>query len=850
VTPEAFDCNHKEILLSIVELKCAGKDASSMISTVSQIKLFKRKPEGYLGPGEDAPTIADSSDDSENDTMWKQSSKHEIIGSEVGSGLQVHASFIPVHGGPFSALVPSMWPQDILACIQQTEDEGSHPDCEYDEFGNCVDPAERVDAHDPDPESFVTSEDPSQRLKWIAFLESTQNHIAGDLTWEKVGVLSKSIKLKELVYAGVPHSMRIHVWPRISGSLEKKAKSKVNYRNILKKCEGENSLEVKQIEKDLCRTMPNNACFQAQDGIGTQKLKRILICIAYLYPDIGYCQGVGMIVCALLLFLEEEDAFWVMCAIIEDLLPHSYFSSTLIGVQADQRVLRQLIVSYLPELDTLLKEHDIELSLITLHWFLTLMASLLPLTMLLRVWDIFFYEGSIALFRITLGMLRMKQPAMLTLENSAQIFNALSDLPGEVNDPEELIQASLHVSASLTDVVLEAHRKKHVAFLMNEVHKSSQATVSSPVLLKNLKKIDVSGKNSWLSALYHYGPMTLASQFCSSNFQDSSSFASKAKNIKQTEMLSDLREAMLLIAKHFKSTEAKKVLEVDYSVDSHAKDYENYLKNARQKLRRAKAIVDFERHEDDELGFRKHDIITIISQKDDHCWIGELNGLRGWFPAKFVHPLDERSKEYSMIGDDTVNEAVTDLVRGHLCTSLGKIFHHGLRTYGIFGTISHPWLFIEEASKFEVQEDFNSVYSRLVLCKSYRLDVDGKVLSPEELLYRAVETINCSHDRVGASMDVKFRSFICYGLNEQVMHLWFEVLCLSEDILAKWYLPQSFLRSPAWIQIKCELRSLALFSFRLSIDWEIARDIEQPSVNMKEDVQDMLVKHHLFSWDL
>ena len=53
MTPEAFDCNHKEILLSIVELKCAGKDASSMISTVSQIKLFKRKPEGYLGPGED-----------------------------------------------------------------------------------------------------------------------------------------------------------------------------------------------------------------------------------------------------------------------------------------------------------------------------------------------------------------------------------------------------------------------------------------------------------------------------------------------------------------------------------------------------------------------------------------------------------------------------------------------------------------------------------------------------------------------------------------------------------------------------------------------------------------------------
>lgn len=61
----------------------------------------------------------------------------------------------------------------------------------------------------------------------------------------------------------------------------------------------------------------------------------------------------------LLLFLEEEDAFWMMCAIIEDLLPASYFSTTLLGVQTDQRVLRHLIVQYLPRLDKLLQEHDI-----------------------------------------------------------------------------------------------------------------------------------------------------------------------------------------------------------------------------------------------------------------------------------------------------------------------------------------------------------------------------------------------------------------------------------------------------------------------------------------------------------
>jgi small G protein signaling modulator 3 len=51
----------------------------------------------------------------------------------------------------------------------------------------------------------------------------------------------------------------------------------------------------------------------------------------------------------------------------------------------------------------------------------------------------------------------------------------------------------------------------------------------------------------------------------------------------------------------------------------------------------------------------------------------------------------------------------------------------------IAGGTCHPWLFVEEAAKREVERDYNSVYSRLVLCKTYRLDEDGKVLTPEEV---------------------------------------------------------------------------------------------------------------------
>lgn len=43
------------------------------------------------------------------------------------------------------------------------------------------------------------------------------------------------------------------------------------------------------------RTMPNNACFSTQASTGLLRLRRILRSLAWLYTDIGYCQGMGMV---------------------------------------------------------------------------------------------------------------------------------------------------------------------------------------------------------------------------------------------------------------------------------------------------------------------------------------------------------------------------------------------------------------------------------------------------------------------------------------------------------------------------------------------------------------------------
>ncbi|XP_043924287.1 small G protein signaling modulator 3 isoform X2 [Protopterus annectens] len=745
-------------------------------------------------------------------------------------------TYTPTAGGPFSALTPSMWPQDILAKYAQKEESVEQPEFRYDEFGFRVDKEDGAEPNSSKLLSVPLSEDPQQRLRWQAHLEFTHNHDVGDLTWDKIdAVLPRSDKLRSLVLAGIPHSMRPQIWMRLSGALQKKRNSEMSYREIVKNSSNDESIAAKQIEKDLLRTMPSNACFSNMNSIGVPRLRRILKALAWFYPDIGYCQGTGMVVACLLLFLEEEDAFWMMSAIVEDLVPASYFSTTLIGVQTDQRVLRHLIVQYLPQLDKLLQEHDIELSLITLHWFLTAFASVVHIKLLLRVWDLFFYQASVVLFQMTLGMLKMKEEELIQSENSASIFNTLSDIPSQIEDADVLLQESMKIAGSLTDVMIEAQRRKHLAYLMTD--QGQLLNTSSTVNLSKIVRRQSLRRKSGITSLL---------------FGDDDAEALKAKNIKQTEVIADLREAILQVARHFQCTDPKNCsieLTPDYSMESHQKDHENYVAVSRTRRRRAKALLDFERHDDDELGFRKNDIIIIISQKDEHCWVGELNGLRGWFPAKFVEILDERSKEYCVAGDDSVTEAITDLVRGTLCPAMKAIFEHGLKKPSLLGGPCHPWLFIEEAAGKEVERDFNSVYSRLVLCKTYRLDEDGKVLTPEELLYRAVQSVNMSHDAAHAQMDVKFRSLVCVGLNEQVLHLWLEVLCSSLQTVEKWYHPWSFLRSPGWVQIKCELRVLSKFAFSLSQDWELPAKKEN-AADMKPGVVDMLVKHHLFSWEL
>jgi hypothetical protein len=63
------------------------------------------------------------------------------------------------------------------------------------------------------------------------------------------------------------------------------------------------------------------------------------------------------------------------------------------GVQVDQRVFKDLVVERMPKLNLHLERHNIDLSLVTFNFFLTISVDSVPIETALRILDCFLLEG-------------------------------------------------------------------------------------------------------------------------------------------------------------------------------------------------------------------------------------------------------------------------------------------------------------------------------------------------------------------------------------------------------------------------------------------------------------------------
>ncbi|XP_014776296.1 uncharacterized protein LOC106873452 [Octopus bimaculoides] len=257
----------------------------------------------------------------------------------------------------------------------------------------------------------------------------------------------KKKELKLLGRKGIPDQFRGKLWSYfIKLKLENMMSDKglhyfSNLCNIQIDCQSAAKYR-RQIFVDLLRTMPNNVKFSSAESKGVMDLQDILLAYCVHNPCIGYCQGMNFFAAMCLLFMNAHDTFWALVAITEFYFPQHYFDNNLIGAQADQFILKDLVKSMLPNLAEHLERTDIELSTITLTWFMAIFFDSVPFQTLLRIWDCFIIEGPKILFRFSVAILKIHEAELLKQTDTISLMKHVKSCAKLTNDVEELVKVA------------------------------------------------------------------------------------------------------------------------------------------------------------------------------------------------------------------------------------------------------------------------------------------------------------------------------------------------------------------------------------------------------------------------
>lgn len=250
-------------------------------------------------------------------------------------------------------------------------------------------------------------------------------------------------------------------------------------------------------------------------------LRRVLHAFSVYNPRIGYCQSLNFLAGLLLLFVEtEEQCFWLLNVITRIYLPGTHETS-LEGSKVDLGVLMTELRDTMPgiwdkvggdleaepnsrpqtsksirlprsrrkDLNRLSTDRLPPITLCMTAWFMSCFIGTLPIESTLRVWDVFFYEGSKTLFRISLAIFKLGESEIKSVSDPMEMFGVVQGFPRKLIDANGLMDACFkrrngfgHLSQDQIDVRRQERRAKAQfdRAQQNKVTKTWNVTQSDP----------------------------------------------------------------------------------------------------------------------------------------------------------------------------------------------------------------------------------------------------------------------------------------------------------------------------------------------------------------------------------
>eukprot|EP00026_Physarum_polycephalum_P004232 Phypoly_transcript_04249.p1 GENE.Phypoly_transcript_04249~~Phypoly_transcript_04249.p1 ORF type:complete len:606 (+),score=54.11 Phypoly_transcript_04249:73-1890(+) len=234
-------------------------------------------------------------------------------------------------------------------------------------------------------------------------------------------------RIEEFIKEGIPPKYRSRMWQTMCGTQSKPLEF-LPYSDIFV-WQGRKAETLAQIAQDVNRTFP----VLGKKGF-IDRLSRVLTAYSIRNPKLGYCQSMNFLAATLLIFMEEEQAFWMLAYMVEELL-HNYFIPSMSGFHIDSQVFELLVAEHLPILNKHFKKLHVSVAILTAPWFLCLFVNDLPSETSYVVWDNIMMKGITVIFEVGLAILRMFQQELFQFDDQADLIHHLRKRTATLHDP-------------------------------------------------------------------------------------------------------------------------------------------------------------------------------------------------------------------------------------------------------------------------------------------------------------------------------------------------------------------------------------------------------------------------------